>query len=177
MIIHTPTNPQEEKKDFWKSVGLEIEYVGHANEDAADPVTPFIVVKNNVRVYLMAKNAWLETMSEKQVALRLKCVVDYGTRTKRNMAKDLLDSLSEFELWFEKALPDSVLVPFVENAISANRYFKRIFDDQGTATHLKICGLDETIPCETWIDRKDETFRKILGKMLLDQNNYRKEFP
>ena len=165
--MRIPTNTQEAKKALCNSMGPEIEYVGQEAEDAAVPKSSFIVVQNNVHVYLMVANDWLETMNEKQVALRLKCVVEYGTRTKRSVAKELLDSLSEFELWFEKTLPDSAIVPFVENSINSNRFFKRNFDDKGHASNLKICGLDETLPVDTFKDRGEETFRKVLGRMIL----------
>ena len=168
--MRIPTNTQEAKKALRNSMGTEIEYVGQEAEDAAVPKSSFIVVQNNVHVYLMVANDWLETMNEKQVALRLKCVVKYGTETKRNVAKELLDSFSEFELWFDKRLPDSAIAPFSKYSTDSNRFFKREFDDNGVALRLNVCGLDETVPVETWVGRDTETFQKILGKILLDRD-------
>ena len=154
-----------EPRNLWRSLDPEIEYIGSEDDGTIEAISFFIV--KEFKTYLGVPTEWLEKMDKDQISKRLKYVAEYGKQEKRNHAQEIVDSLSEFELWFDKALPDSALEIFVKNTLHSNMFFKRGINYEGQSSKLKIYRLLETEPVEILKDRGEETFRTIFGRILL----------
>ena len=150
---------------IWRSLGQGIEYIG-SEDDGTIEATSFFIVEE-FKTYIGVPTEWLEKMDKDQIYKRLKYVAEYGKQEKRNHAQEIVDSLSEFELWFEKILLDSVLEIFVKNTFRSDMFFERGINDKGKSSELKIYRFIEAKPVEILKDRGEDTFRTIFGRILL----------
>ena len=140
--------------------GTGIEYIG-SEDDGTIEATSFFIIEE-FKTYIGVSTEWLEKMDKDQISKRLKCAAKYGER-----AQEIVDSLAEFELWFDKILPDSAIESFIANTLHSDFFFKREINDEGSPSGLKIYRFVAPDLVEIFKDRGEETFQMAFGRMLL----------
>lgn len=94
-------------------------------------------------VHFKIYREYFEQLTYNMAGSRFECAAVYGARFKRCMTQELIESLAEFELWFERFIPEELVPLFVDNMLSKNLYFRRKRNNNWLPVALIASKLDE----------------------------------